>query len=311
MEQAMSFGARGDMEQAAFIQAILAEPEDDTSRLVFADWLEERGQEARAAWIRASCKLAQVSSSDPSRSELFHLQWECFQRCRPEWWQAVTGVSQHNDRGMFRFGVRSKAAATRLGKVRWLGDAVAGGWLEQIEIEWCDGSLARALAKWTEAARQVPLFVRPAPQILDEGLAFYLGVPHLWGLDLPGHASRNPSIRRLGQRLDLRELELDGMPEEGNIVAAVFEQVGQLAGLRQLAVRGYDRPNDEDLRPLGRLSGLQALNLSRCVALTDAGLAPLYKLVELRRLELWGCEGISDAGVARLQRALPALRVQR
>lgn len=298
------------MEQAAFIRAILAEPEDDTPRLVFADWLEEHGHGARAAWIRASCQLAQVHYDDPSFGELVDRERVSFRQCRPAWWQQVTGVSQENDRGLFRFGVRSKTAAARLGKVGWLSGAAIEGWLEGISVEWCDGSLARVLAGWPEAARQVPLFVRPAPQIADEGLAFYLGVPHLWGLDLPGYATRNPSIRLLGRRSDLRELRLDGLPAEGD-VAAVFEQVGRLSGLRRLTVQGYQRPTDENLELLGDLTGLRELHLSRCVSLTDAGLAPLRRLTGLRSLKLWGCEGISAAGVAELQRALPALRVER
>jgi uncharacterized protein (TIGR02996 family) len=33
-------------EEAAFVAAILAAPRDDTPRLVFADWLDERGDPA-------------------------------------------------------------------------------------------------------------------------------------------------------------------------------------------------------------------------------------------------------------------------
>src|SRR5437763_1908775 len=44
---------------------------------------------------------------------------------------------------MFRFRVRSKTAAARLGKARWLGNALAEGWLEAIEVAWSDGALAR------------------------------------------------------------------------------------------------------------------------------------------------------------------------
>src|SRR3954463_15201453 len=44
--------------EEAFVQAILADPEDDTPRLVFADWLDEHGQHARAEFIRLQCRLA-------------------------------------------------------------------------------------------------------------------------------------------------------------------------------------------------------------------------------------------------------------
>jgi uncharacterized protein (TIGR02996 family) len=47
-------------DEQAFMASILAEPDDDTPRLVFADWLDERGTEddkARAALIRAQCRM--------------------------------------------------------------------------------------------------------------------------------------------------------------------------------------------------------------------------------------------------------------
>src|SRR5262245_45901678 len=43
----------------AFIRAICSAPEDDTVRLVFADWLEEHGEEERAEFIRVQIELAQ------------------------------------------------------------------------------------------------------------------------------------------------------------------------------------------------------------------------------------------------------------
>jgi uncharacterized protein (TIGR02996 family) len=48
----------------ALLQAILDDPEDDTPRLVYADWLEENGEPERAEFIRAECVLAQSSFPD-------------------------------------------------------------------------------------------------------------------------------------------------------------------------------------------------------------------------------------------------------
>ncbi len=39
-------------ERDALLAAIIAQPDDDTARLVFADWLQEHGQERRAQFIR-------------------------------------------------------------------------------------------------------------------------------------------------------------------------------------------------------------------------------------------------------------------
>jgi uncharacterized protein (TIGR02996 family) len=45
-------------ERAAFIRAICEQPDDDTVRLVFADWLDENGEGERAEFIRVQCELA-------------------------------------------------------------------------------------------------------------------------------------------------------------------------------------------------------------------------------------------------------------
>jgi uncharacterized protein (TIGR02996 family) len=44
----------------AFLQAILESPEDDTPRLVYADWLDEYGRSDRANFIRIQCELEKV-----------------------------------------------------------------------------------------------------------------------------------------------------------------------------------------------------------------------------------------------------------
>mgnify|MGYP001269080457 CR=1 FL=1 len=45
-----------------FLRAICENPDDDTPRLVYADWLEEQGQAGRAEFIRAQIQMTRVSS---------------------------------------------------------------------------------------------------------------------------------------------------------------------------------------------------------------------------------------------------------
>lgn len=52
-------------EESAFLQAIRANIEDDLPRLVYADWLEERGYGARAEFIRVQCELARTPEWEP------------------------------------------------------------------------------------------------------------------------------------------------------------------------------------------------------------------------------------------------------
>lgn len=48
------------MTEDDFLTAITAAPDDDTPRLVYADWLDEHGRRARAALIRVQCEQARL-----------------------------------------------------------------------------------------------------------------------------------------------------------------------------------------------------------------------------------------------------------
>jgi uncharacterized protein (TIGR02996 family) len=50
--------------EQGFLEQLAAQPGDDTTRLVYADWLEERG-DPRGAYLRWEVKLAALEESDP------------------------------------------------------------------------------------------------------------------------------------------------------------------------------------------------------------------------------------------------------
>jgi uncharacterized protein (TIGR02996 family) len=53
-----------------FLPDIIAHPEDDTPRLVCADWLDEHGQPERAEFIRIQVELSKLPEGDPRRPTL-------------------------------------------------------------------------------------------------------------------------------------------------------------------------------------------------------------------------------------------------
>src|SRR5690349_19107223 len=58
-------------EQAALLAAIVANPDDDTARLVYADWLQEHGDEEQAQFIRASIQIEWLEDhEDDAREKL-------------------------------------------------------------------------------------------------------------------------------------------------------------------------------------------------------------------------------------------------
>jgi uncharacterized protein (TIGR02996 family) len=60
----MSAKARG------FLENILARPDDDAPRLIFADWLEEEGDSARAEFIRVQVERARLPGWDARQVRL-------------------------------------------------------------------------------------------------------------------------------------------------------------------------------------------------------------------------------------------------
>src|SRR5262249_26518532 len=54
----------------AFLSDILESPDDDTSRLIYADWLDDHGQPERAEFIRVQIELARLPYRDRRRLSL-------------------------------------------------------------------------------------------------------------------------------------------------------------------------------------------------------------------------------------------------
>jgi uncharacterized protein (TIGR02996 family) len=50
-------------DHAAFLRAIIAEPDDDRPRLIFSDWLYEHGEPERSEFIRVQVELARADDS--------------------------------------------------------------------------------------------------------------------------------------------------------------------------------------------------------------------------------------------------------
>lgn len=73
-------------DRIAFLRAIADQPEDDTPRLVFADWLQEQGEEARAEFIRVQCAIARQEADNPSHlSRLRDHEWALLTEHESSW----------------------------------------------------------------------------------------------------------------------------------------------------------------------------------------------------------------------------------
>jgi uncharacterized protein (TIGR02996 family) len=86
-------------EREALIQTIIDNPDDDTPRLVYADWQEEHGDAAHAELIRAQCELARLPAQSKKRGPLEAREAELL--ARPEN-AALAEFGNGFERGMVR-----------------------------------------------------------------------------------------------------------------------------------------------------------------------------------------------------------------
>jgi uncharacterized protein (TIGR02996 family) len=77
----------------AFLHEILAHPDDDAPRLIYADWLDEHN-DPRGEFIRIQCALAQLSDEDPHRWPLEQREQELLREHEAKWLPKDMGQAQ-------------------------------------------------------------------------------------------------------------------------------------------------------------------------------------------------------------------------
>ncbi len=85
-------------------RAIFTNPDEDTPRLMYADWLQENGDSSQAEFIRAQCELAKLQRGDsPTTTENISLGASLLKRTRLlfeaniERWLTELPGSEHKD----------------------------------------------------------------------------------------------------------------------------------------------------------------------------------------------------------------------
>lgn len=76
------------MTETAFLRAAAAQPDDDTLRLVYADWLDEQGGAAyssQAAFVRLQVRRARLDFFDPDRAGLLEEEAKLLQKHKRDW----------------------------------------------------------------------------------------------------------------------------------------------------------------------------------------------------------------------------------
>ena len=294
-------------------QAILANPEDDAPRLVYADWIDEHGQPERAEFIGVQCAMARI----PAHTARWRPLHDRAQRLEREWRVTWTGPVQ--DLALEAQLRRGFVDAVRLTVDQFKRAAEALVKLEPVRV-WTFSEVAlffggRSFARL--AADSSLLAVRA----LDTGryqsdelvrtLATSRYLSNLRALIVP---NRNPSPEAIAA-LFAAAPRLDELDMSDAYAAAVRElwRRGAPARLRKLSlIRSL--VTDQTATQLASSAALVRLDELRLDGneITDRGataLAATDHLTGLRELSLAG-NPIGDLGASALARS-PALKTVR
>lgn len=141
-------------DELAFRRAIIASPEDDLPRLVYADHLDELGEADRAEFIRVQCRIAELGEGEPdcNRFNDNHgcecdecTRWynvEALRRREEKLWKLVNGQFTRDPSAVFNlapeFYVRGITAKVTRGFIDTLRGPLTAFW-EERECRRCRG----------------------------------------------------------------------------------------------------------------------------------------------------------------------------
>lgn len=275
------------MSHDGFLQAILDDPDDDTHRLVYADWLDEHGEPEQAEFIRVQVELARSREALATRRALGAREEELLERFGDAWARPVRGLARE---WVFRRG--------------FIEDVVAetGRFVATAEELFRLAPVRRARLYWGMVTR-----FRSAPRTSRARTPWALATPYERARFM-GRLAECPQLARL------RALDLSGgtFGSDGLRALAASEH---LTGLTELNLGG-NHVGDGGVRALVAatwLPGLEILDLRRNDIGPNGVRALAARLGELeaggrlrlRRIEFAGNRGGTAAAVA--VRASPVL----
>jgi uncharacterized protein (TIGR02996 family) len=134
-----------------FVHSILATPDDDTPRLIFADWLEEQDDPtlaARGELIRLQCELARWVPDCRRRAELQARERQLEDRHRLAWLGPLRRHCKafHFERGLLHITMEARRFISRTFADE-SRDLFAHSWVESVRVDDIGESLVAALAE--------------------------------------------------------------------------------------------------------------------------------------------------------------------
>jgi uncharacterized protein (TIGR02996 family) len=119
-----------------FLEDIIAHPDDDAPRLIFADWLDEQGSSARAEFIRSQIERIRLPDWDARQVWLWLREQELLAQHGRKWKEDLPSIKGMNWDG-FRRGFVATAIFTSFAELRANAAACwAATPLEAITVRW-------------------------------------------------------------------------------------------------------------------------------------------------------------------------------
>jgi uncharacterized protein (TIGR02996 family) len=303
----------------AFLLAILASPDDDAPRLIYADWLDENGDPDRAEFIRLQMRLHRSGSLDPDYADLKARAEDLGQTHHVEWVNQLPQLAGVHweifDRG-FISAAKFDTPDAFFDSVDKVFSSAPVHEVRLHNFYWPD---ATRLADCQHLARVRVLDLNDGNRISNKGIEALIASPHLRNLTelkLGGNALGSAGVRAIAEsrharKLKLLKLERNDMFDDG---LRFLSESPNLAGLKILDLERTRTGNDGVLA-LARskhLHRLQFLDLSYNY-LTDPGMTALAGspvVSDLRDFFLQGNQ-IGDDGARALAASESFARLER
>jgi uncharacterized protein (TIGR02996 family) len=199
--------------EADFLRAIIADPDADGPRLVYADWREDCGDTARAEFVRVQCALAAMPEADREYHPLRERESELEQTHRDEWLRPMMALLGRDGHGWWnprRWASRRAADGVAVAKF-------GRGFVEYLQTE--TTAFLRNARALTETTPLRGLTLVPAKGTSSpaawQTLAGCPEVRDLITIHVVTHRLNSVEMRQLSERRDLTRLRELGFVNPG------------------------------------------------------------------------------------------------
>ncbi|HYH65618.1 MAG TPA: TIGR02996 domain-containing protein [Urbifossiella sp.] len=240
--------------QIALLRAVAARPDDDTPRLVYADWLDDHARSdnsyaARAEYIRLQIRLSvsEAASTPPGEwSALRHREAQ-LQGDHHDEWQREARALLGSREGSFTFA-RGFPERLEVRGTNWIATADLGASpLRAVRVNGISDDELPTLADGLRGT-QITELILTMTRITDEGLVHLAPLTHLRGLDLSFTRVTDLGLAHLSTLGNLEHLDLGttAVTAAGVASSLTLTAAAKVSGLRSAGFQIQAEPLERD-----------------------------------------------------------------